>query len=374
MSSSAAKLIGEEDNQGLAISLKDFLRSPQAQPPTFLVEEIVPREAVVMLSAAPGAGKTMFAMDLGLKVAAGQPFLGRKTEKANILLIGEDAPPWDYAAIARKLLRGAPPPAGFYVIVERGFQLLEGVWRQKLEDRIRAQEIGLVVVDTLRAVHGLDENDSAHMQQVMNALRAISIRHGATVLFLHHTSKANQQGWTSEYRGSSVILGSCDYHIFISASQVQPGVRELIVRFPKGRGTATPDALRIELSWNNTSAALRVCRQTAVEQMILARLARGSATIEELVGELTGNGKNPKTNRTLVDKVLKPLLVAGAVDRKRDGQKYIYELPGAPVSGGSQPQTPLRGDGNQSPAREGSERTSQLLRLYRREDLQREVS
>ena len=65
----------------------------------------------------------------------------------------------------------------------------------------------MIVLDSLIRFYtkGVDENKSTDMSPVMSFLRSL-VNAGATVLVLHHKGK----GTSSEYRGSSDILGGVD--------------------------------------------------------------------------------------------------------------------------------------------------------------------
>lgn len=68
----------------------------------------------------------------------------------------------------------------------------------------------LLVLDTLRIIHQLDENDSGAMSRVVGAMKRIAASTGCAIVFLHHTSKStalNEQGAEQQAsRGSSVLV------------------------------------------------------------------------------------------------------------------------------------------------------------------------
>jgi hypothetical protein len=68
----------------------------------------------------------------------------------------------------------------------------------------------LLMIDTLRVSHQLDENDSGAMSQVVGAMKKIASVTGCSIIFLHHTSKSsalNDQGAEQQAsRGSSVLV------------------------------------------------------------------------------------------------------------------------------------------------------------------------
>lgn len=55
----------------------------------------------------------------------------------------------------------------------------------------------LVIVDTLRRFHLAEENNSLEMMLLLSGIEAVAAQTGATVLFLHHVSKASQLNGTT---------------------------------------------------------------------------------------------------------------------------------------------------------------------------------
>lgn len=67
--------------------------------------------------------------------------------------------------------------------------------------------VDLIVVDTLsRSLPGVDENDQGEMSKAINRIDAFRKATNSTMLFVHHTTKADAKKW----RGSSVIEGAAD--------------------------------------------------------------------------------------------------------------------------------------------------------------------
>jgi RecA-family ATPase len=85
--------------------------------------------------------------------------------------------------------------------------LLTPVWADALERMAEGRR--LVVIDTLRRFHLGDENSGGDMVRLLGTLEGICSRTGATILFLHHTSKAaalNGGDQQQASRGSSVLV------------------------------------------------------------------------------------------------------------------------------------------------------------------------
>lgn len=241
------------------VGFKDLRDIPE---PQMLVQDIIPTEGIIALSADPNIGKTFLMIEMARAIGTGTPFLGRfKTRKGAVLFMGQDASILDYARQARKVLGkqyaeiegmldatredlGGDHPLlvnpfddlirfvlqpNFY-FEDKGHinALIEMVnsfehthlerkqivrhnddkgWEVSILDEHRTG-FDLIVFDTFAAMKMLDENDNSQMQIVMNNIRTLADSTGAAIVFAHHHDKAFER-----LRGASVILASADVHL-----------------------------------------------------------------------------------------------------------------------------------------------------------------
>jgi RecA-family ATPase len=101
----------------------------------------------------------------------------------------------------------------------------------------------LVVLDTLRIVHQLDENDSGAMTQLIGQMKIIAAKTKCAIVFLHHTSKSsamNDQGAEQQAsRGSSVLVDNIRWQGYLRTMSpadakeygVEDGQRRYFVEF-----------------------------------------------------------------------------------------------------------------------------------------------
>jgi hypothetical protein len=98
-------------------------------------------------------------------------------------------------------------------------------WVQKQEPK------PLVIVDSLSAFHGGDQNDAGEMRIFMNQLRKLADL-GATVLVIHHDGKADT---ARDYRGSSDWKAALDVGFHVSNSSEDGRLDVLRLRCYKSR-------------------------------------------------------------------------------------------------------------------------------------------
>lgn len=176
----------------------------------------------------PGAtGKTMFALQAAITVSGGPDMLNfsgmdtawQRTAGRVVFLTGED--PSDvlngrFYSVGERLkkieketvftnLNVAP-------LVGHGVDIMTMEWRRWFASVTR--DARLVIVDTLRRFHKLDENDGGHMAGLLAYMEQLCLENSTTVLFLHHTSKAGAlSGGDAQQasRGSSVLTDNARF-------------------------------------------------------------------------------------------------------------------------------------------------------------------
>lgn len=171
----------------------------------WIVEKMIAKGALHMLTSEPGAGKSTLTAAICYAVSMGRPFAGRSTTKCSVLILDAENPgPAIVERFQRLRIRTHevfkvwgqwvgqdPPSAG-------GVTVLEWV--------ARCNPKPLIVVDSVIAFHPGAENDSNETRQYMAQYRLLTAL-GATVILLHHTGKSET---SKEYRGSSDYKASID--------------------------------------------------------------------------------------------------------------------------------------------------------------------
>lgn len=207
-------------------SLQEMLTA-DVTPPEFIIEGLVPRRGVSIMTAAPGSGKSFLNIDMGLAVCAGGKFLQHfETVKGPVLLVDlENDQPNMMKRIqqvyASRIETEDLPPDSPMEMVKREERLDLRVdmpaSRAALIKRIEAVKPVLVIIDPLVAVHGQEENDNVAMRnQVFRPLKMIAEKFNCAIVVIHHPRKRGQINDDNEMvRGASDILGAVDSHISI---------------------------------------------------------------------------------------------------------------------------------------------------------------
>lgn len=178
----------------------------------WLVEGLVPEVSWGILAAEAKVGKTWLATDLAVSVATGTPFLGRKVKQSSVVYVhAEDRrDKWlervEGLLKARGLERSEEVPL-FGVSDEMQLDKPEDM--TKLEETVEKHNAGLLVLDPMAFLHGLDENSAGFMLPVYRGLSRIAKQRHAMVFVVQHMSKPR---WDGGGRQAHRIRGTTAAH------------------------------------------------------------------------------------------------------------------------------------------------------------------
>jgi hypothetical protein len=210
------------------VQLGNFLSRP-IEDANWLIDGILLRQTIQMIVGKPKLGKTFLALDAGISVATGLPFLGhfQVSRPAPVVYISKEDP--DYllhdrlskmmiqkgfggAIVDHKIQFPAGRNTPFFLDLSREFFFTDVdvsdlmIWL----DQIYAEygEIGLVIFDPiLRMVGNFDEFKASEVgRAIFGSAEKIRSRYGATVLLNHHRGKGDAEGKNS--------YGSIAFHAF----------------------------------------------------------------------------------------------------------------------------------------------------------------
>lgn len=188
-------------------------------PPTlFFVDRLLP-EGTSLLTAASKIGKSWMVLDMGLKIASGKPFMGRKTTQAGVLYLALEDSFGRLQGRLRKVLRGQAPPKDFY------FMTRFGVLGNGFEAQIQAfaeqhPEVKLIIIDTLQKIRGIPlSRESPYSQDYreMGLVKGLMERLGLSVLFVHHNRKMRDDSDPfNQISGTNGLMGAADTALVIT--------------------------------------------------------------------------------------------------------------------------------------------------------------
>jgi len=304
------------------------------EPQKWKVPGWIPSNSVVAVYAAPGVGKSFYALTLALEFARGGEWLGTRLEAERVLYVAAEkantlrdrGEAWceyheQLLPSHFDLLEGAPP------------QLSNPIDTQALCLLIEKLEAKFVVIDTYAmTLRGIDENSSKESGVAIEALSQLrQATKGGTVLVVHHTGKDSSKG----LRGSTALLAAVDLSIEIASTGA--GRLQATVRKSNAGAEPTPEHYLLEtvpLSGGGSSAVLRATGAPApnpeLEAFVLEVLnespneSMSAAEIREAIEEQLPR----KLNRSSFERqALKPLLDKNKLQKLGQGRSTRYRLP-----------------------------------------------
>ena len=292
-------------------------RPPERQ---WLVEGLWGRQAVGIIGGEPKCGKSFLALDLAVSVAAGVPCLRRfpAAQSGPVLMFAAE----DAGHIVRRRLQGIAAAAGadfealdIAVIDVPVLRLDHAADRKRLVETVERHGPGLLVLDPLVRLHGVDENAVSEIAPILGFLRDVQRRSGAAVLLVHHARKSGSSRPGQALRGSSELHAWGDSNLYLRR---RDGKIVMTVEHRAAPGLAD---VAIELADDGQGPALRL-RQQDPDDVGLER-----PTPEERVVQALADSGAPLSQRQIRERAAtRPATVAEAL-RKLVREERVERLP-----------------------------------------------
>lgn len=216
MAADPASLVGDEPTARKGLDLFAWADvSADTAPPHQVVQELLVRGTLSLVSAQPNTGKSALMLDLAAHVARGEPWRGLQVEQGTVLYVAAESP----ESIRSRVLamKGQTGWAAVDLLVTQGSVVLTQPEQRKafassLREHLEQHpSTTLLIIDTFRnATPGLEENDSKDMGSVIQFLALLARRTGLHIVIIHHTTKAG-----TSYAGSGVFGAVVDTEIRI---------------------------------------------------------------------------------------------------------------------------------------------------------------
>lgn len=199
----------------------------------YLVDQLVPAKSVTLISAPSNAGKTALLIHMATAFAERRKAFGtlnvRNDEGRSVLYVNGELTAFDFKSYAVAAARGiGMTEASARIILpgsgHRGEIMLGGGTAANfdpLSKIMRRERPALLVLDTLRALFDVDENEARQVAVIGASLTRLAAEHDCSIILAHHTRKPGQfglGGLQSSVSGSGYLVGMVDTHIALRAS------------------------------------------------------------------------------------------------------------------------------------------------------------
>jgi len=233
----------------------DLSAFDEPAPLQFIVDRIFPDKFASPVVGDGGSTKSTSALELGVCVQMGWPFLGLATMKSQVLFLDWELNRDRTLDRLYKIARGhgltAPPPILYQAMTEP----LE-THIPEIAEYCHQAGVGLVVIDSLGPAAGADPNDASAFIRIMGQMRKLDCAH----IPIDHQSKTSAQNYASK-----LAIGSVYKHdlarggVQLELVDSTPGRATVLLRQKKHNFTAlqepigyrilyTPDTIRFEIA------------------------------------------------------------------------------------------------------------------------------
>lgn len=296
--------IGSEKLELCAVTLDELLKK-ELPPREYFLEPWLPKSGLCMVYAKRGIGKTFFALEIAMTIAAGGKFLSyRAPQKAKVLYVDGEMPAnamQERLANIQKRLNIHPEMIDLSIItpdlqdgVMPNISTIEG--QEALSSLV--EKADLIIFDNLSTLGSSGKENEAESWAPIQAYVLGIRKHGKSVLFIHHAGKNGSQ------RGTSKREDILDTVITLKQpSNYQPsdGAR-FEVHFEKARGIVgdaiTPVSCKLtENGWvaepigkNNYQLVLEHAKNGLIQSEIVSKIGISKGQVSKLYNEALKNG------------------------------------------------------------------------------------
>ena len=298
----------------------------QYQDPESLIEGLLFKNTLTILSGFTGTGKTLLAHEIEKSVLDGFPVFGNPAfqvkQTGTVLLFDSETP----AAFLKQRLQGMgfQEDSPLYVAHFSGLRIDAGRDFEIIKAIVGEVHPVLIVFDSLIRFHTQEENESSGMAPVMGRFRELA--NITTVLVIHHMTKSAAD-LRMRSRGAGDIIGSCDLELAL----IPDGNGGLVCQSVKTRmRPIEPFRLKI-IDNGHLSVAYQGIKETT--QVRLSRVVRDCIAgqpygLAEIVSRLAEKGID--ASRSSVQRAISEIGEGVQIIIGERGKK-LYRLPGAQV-------------------------------------------
>ena len=231
--------------------LEDFVTVKLGQP-MFLVTPIIPTGAKMgLIFGRRGSGKSHLAFSLAMAIADGEDFLGvYKTRQGKVCYLSVDMPLPAVQERAGRLYHTMRHPENVYMAVsDSPLDITKVKASDSWVREINEFEPDLIIIDTLRKIHRMDEIDEQTVAVVHDSLARL-FGGDVAICAVHHERKESESNRTSpeEERaaGSGAWLDNGDFGIRVLKDGRHKPARAR-VSFPRIRYSEDQEPIQCEI-------------------------------------------------------------------------------------------------------------------------------
>lgn len=199
----------EPTDKSLRFAVQPVSEFVKARPLSWLIKGVLPQAALIVMYGESGSGKSFMAWDMGLAIAQGHDWRGRKTKPGRVIgIVAEGASGARNRFKAYCHQHGVPIDSLNIGVIDAAPNFLVKV---DVADVAKAIKAGggadLIIVDTFaQVIPGGDENSGKDLGIALRHCKDLNRECGCPVMLIHHSGKDASKG----ARGHSSLRAAAD--------------------------------------------------------------------------------------------------------------------------------------------------------------------
>lgn len=190
----------------------------------WIIKGVLPQAGLAVVYGASGSGKSFAVLDMGMAIARGLPWRGKKTKQGRVAYIAAEGADGFRKRIAAYAQHQGVDLAGVpMTVLNAAPNLLEKQDAVDLAKGVKASGgADVIIIDTLaQTTPGANENAGEDMGKALGYCKRIHEVTGALVLLIHHSGKDATKG----ARGWSGVRAACDAELEVVRSEAGRALR-----------------------------------------------------------------------------------------------------------------------------------------------------
>jgi hypothetical protein len=309
------------------LTLKELAAMPFPEP-TWVVKDLLPQGALTLFSGREKSGKSLLMADMAACVSQGAPFLQHASTPGTVILVPAEENLRDIQdRLNRRLQDDTDVPLLVLPVndLEQGrLDLANPACISKIRAMVSTYQPSLLILDPLRELHDLAENEADAMGPLLRPLRKMAHELNVAVMLTHHMSKSGSS------RGSTAILAACDqgweFHLHeVSEADGSDLSGSLGVKGRYGPRQRLGIRLGDGLRWEASLQALPPSSSTLTQVTDYLRLVDEPLDASKIATNL---GRDLKTVQNALSEAMgqsEPLISRVGTGKRNDPYRYLVE-------------------------------------------------
>ena len=200
----------------LAVIDGETLMDARLPKRSFCIETLLP-EGISMLGGAPKIGKSWMVLDIGVRVAKGEPIWNLPTKRGTVLYLAlEDS----LSRIQERLCKLTDDAPGNLFFATASGTLADALCSQIEHFILEHRDTVLVIIDTFQIVrtNGIDTSYANDYDEVRK-LKALADKMKISLLLVHHLRKQGDSDPLNKLSGTTGISGAMDAVFILDVSK-----------------------------------------------------------------------------------------------------------------------------------------------------------